>query len=329
MELLVKLSNSVCPEMSQELELLKGFKLGLENQGIQWLEREDENFDLMDELRKFLIKVKQDGPRSLVKNAKMNETVEEITSLNPREDLDLTDLLWNVLKKVESFQELKIAFECFFQAFKREEIRPYINARNGTKVAKAVLQILKNPESSPNLTQDPLDILEMLLEIGVEKLKRDCTFTLLNHLLATRDDLEKILCGENDLKVLEKLHFLQCLISLSQTFLAPDQACLRSIVQQAIKLLNSQDEIPKDFALKICRTHVKDQISTLCPSIWQCHFSSKCGKRTTLHLSVEPPSDLVEIQQEKLSKSVLEEDEELEKIQYYVLKATSISRPDF
>ena len=38
--------------------------------------------------------------------------------------------------------------------------------------------------------------LEILLEIGIEKLKRDHTFTVLNHSLASRDDLEEIFKDE-------------------------------------------------------------------------------------------------------------------------------------
>ena len=51
----------------------------------------------------------------------------ETLVLTERLDLDLTDLLWNVLKNVESFEELKKAWEFIFQVFEKEEIRPYVS----------------------------------------------------------------------------------------------------------------------------------------------------------------------------------------------------------
>lgn len=43
-----------------------------------------------------------------------------------RHDVDLTDLLWGVLKKVESFAQLRQAWEFIFYSIKQEEIRPYV-----------------------------------------------------------------------------------------------------------------------------------------------------------------------------------------------------------
>ena len=73
-------------------------------------------------------------------------------------------------------------------------------------------KILGGPES-----------LEMLIEIGIEKLKRDYTQTMLNNTLATREDLAKIIEDQNEIVVLRKLHCIQCLICLCQTFLPSNQ----------------------------------------------------------------------------------------------------------
>ena len=53
---------------------------------------------------------------------------------------------------------------------------------------------------------------------------------------------------------------------------------LRSVVQQSIKILSEnkikiENECP-EFEFNIRGSDVKDQINTLCPSVWQCHFSS-------------------------------------------------------
>ena len=56
---------------------------------------------------------------------------------------------------------------------------------------------------------------------------------------------------------------------------------LRSLVQQCIKILSDENNMPTnmekdcpEFVFNIRGSDVKDQINNICPSIWQCHFSS-------------------------------------------------------
>jgi len=347
-DLLAKLSfdddRLACCNMFEEIELLEGYKSGLENQGIKWMRRQDDDLELMASVHELLLKVKQMGPKSTVKASNKNDSKHEGSfdnSIEPlvlveRLDLDLTDLLWNVLKKVESLDELKKAWEYIFQVFDKEEIRPYIHGRNSTKVAKIVRSILRKDEVDLAKILKGPESLEMLIEIGIEKLKRDYTQTLLNNTLATREDLAKIIEDQNEIVVLRKLHCIQCLICLCQTFLPSNEGCLlRSLVQQCIKTL-SEDQMPTnmekncpEFIFNIRGSDVKDQINALCPSIWQCHFSSigpLIESRTTCHLSIEPPTDVIEAKIE-VQKTDENEDEDMsKKVEYYVLKATAITR---
>ena len=104
--------------------------------GIKWMRRKDDDLELMDSVQELLVKVKQMGPKSTVKASSKNDTNHDGSLDNPIEplvlverlDLDLTDLLWNVLNKVESLDELKKAWEYIFQVFDKEEIRPYVSA---------------------------------------------------------------------------------------------------------------------------------------------------------------------------------------------------------
>ena len=100
------------------------------------MRRKDEDLELMDSVQELLVKVKQMGPKSTVKASNKSDTNHDGSLDNPIEplvlverlDLDLTDLLWNVLNKVESLDELKKAWEYIFQVFDKEEIRPYVSA---------------------------------------------------------------------------------------------------------------------------------------------------------------------------------------------------------
>ena len=98
------------------------------------MKRQEDDLELMESVRDLLVKVKQMGPKPTVINTNKNDSKHddsfenniETFVLTERQDLDLTDFLWNVLKKVESLDELKKAWEYIFQVFIKEEIRPYV-----------------------------------------------------------------------------------------------------------------------------------------------------------------------------------------------------------
>ena len=102
-------------------------------------------------------------------------------------------------------------------------IKLQIHGRNSTKVAKIVRSILRKEDMDLAKILGGPESLEMLIEIGIEKLKRDYTQTMLNNTLATREDLAKIIEDQNEIVVLRKLHCIQCLICLCQTFLPSNQ----------------------------------------------------------------------------------------------------------
>ena len=61
---------SSCKSLLDDLKLLKNFKSGLQNKGIKWRKKDDdEKLNIMDELQELLIEVKQQGPRPLRKTS--------------------------------------------------------------------------------------------------------------------------------------------------------------------------------------------------------------------------------------------------------------------
>ena len=105
--------------------------------------------------------------------------------------------------------------------------------------------------------------LELLYEIGIEKMQRDYSYPILFNLLATRDDLEGILQDSDKIFMLEKLHCIQEIICLCQSYLSPNTSCLRVIVLQAIETLSKWQTVPQKpkFVFNISGSHVKDQLS--------------------------------------------------------------------
>ncbi len=112
--------------------------------------------------------------------------------------------------------------------------------------------------------------LKMLVEIGLEKLRRDYSHSILTGYLASREDLVSFLSTINSsenfkeaIDNLEKLHVVQELICLCQTYLTPKNLeCLRSIAQQALAALGKLEGDVKshEFLFKINGSHINDQL---------------------------------------------------------------------
>ena len=61
----------------------------------------------------------------------LSEDIETLT-IKEREDFDLTDKIWNVLKKVDSFAQLCDSWKYLFQMIKRDDIKPYVRSKSDT-----------------------------------------------------------------------------------------------------------------------------------------------------------------------------------------------------
>ena len=127
-------------------------------------------------------------------------------------------------------------------------------------------KLIKNLVKGENISDSILHgsgPLELLYEIGVEKLQRDYSYPILFNLLATRDDMEGILQEPDCILRLEKLHCIQEIISLCQTFFSPSLDCHRIVIHQALQTLTKWTKLvekPK-FIFNITGSHVKDKIA--------------------------------------------------------------------
>ena len=117
-----------------------------------------------------------------------NQDIEPF-SFKSRLEVDFTDILWSNLHKVQSYSQLTEAFKIIFSTIIQEEIRPFIYARNQTKVVKLVNSIIRGNDVLPDFSGSiPL---EMLIECGLEKIHRDYSHTLLNSELASKVEMLK------------------------------------------------------------------------------------------------------------------------------------------
>ena len=119
-------------QLFNQLCALRGFCSGLQGEGIQWRGREDEEeTSLEEDLWTLFEAVKHAGPRGLkrIDRTGVEEDKDQMDEIviASRQDMDFTDLLWNVLRKVESFSELCMCLKQILLKIKEEELRPFVS----------------------------------------------------------------------------------------------------------------------------------------------------------------------------------------------------------
>ncbi|KAM7363046.1 zwilch kinetochore protein [Cochliomyia hominivorax] len=99
---------------------------------------------------------------------------------------DLTDKLWEILKQCSSYKDLKMAYNILFQCAARCNI---VNTpTNKNRLAEIITEVANRRLAIPCLSgSEPL---ELLLEIGLEKLYKDYEYIF----------VESKICSANDLK---------------------------------------------------------------------------------------------------------------------------------
>jgi len=333
-------------QLWEQLRLLRGFVAGLSNQGVTWVSRSS-NVSLLEQVEDLMEVVRSAGPRSgttilaqteatVCQNDRDDDTFEGFT-LETRQEVDFTDQLWLVLSRAESYAELTEAFTAVFQSIVQDEIRPFIYARNKTQMVRLVQGLLRGGDTIPDLSGSlPL---ELLVECGVEKLRRDYSHTLLAGELANKEAVAHFMDAEvedpvEQLKVaveqLTQLHLVVELAAMAQTFLCLPPDSLRTVVQTALADLRSSPVEHSEctqFRFPIQTCNVKEQLEKVKPHQWQVRLKSVTSMlevETVVHLQTDRPEELGPLPEpEPLSIG----DEERRDLPYYTATLTTLTSP--
>lgn len=99
---------------------------------------------------------------------------------------EFTDQLWNILIECTSYQEAYSSFELVFKHVKNGSCHPYIKSINMSRLSHALRCCKRDPSSNMELILEPV---EMLIEIGIETLKKDYINIFLLTKVATLEQL--------------------------------------------------------------------------------------------------------------------------------------------
>ncbi|KAI9584467.1 protein zwilch [Glossina fuscipes] len=151
---------------------------------------------------------------------------------------DLTDNLWEILKRCSSYKDLKLAFNVLFQSAARSNI---VNTpANKNRLAEIITEISNRRLAIPCLTgSEPL---ELLLEIGLEKLYKDYEYIFVESKICSSNDLRNKWARKDHKE--DEAAILNVRKSLRNAVFQPENAAVRkTLLQNDRKASNDQDDL--------------------------------------------------------------------------------------
>lgn len=263
--------------------------------------------------------------------------------LDERSNFDFTDHLWKILSNCTNYQDLVEALKYTFVALSNGELQPMVHRGNNTMVAQLVRDSFTGKLRIPNLAG--LYPVELLVEIGVQKLKQDYLFAFLSKDLATRENLEPFVQqtgGEfNDqFKKLEKMHSVIELIAMFQFYLKIPISNLSAIARDVIYYYEKNEVSDKHvFKFTVPTNSVLKNLEGCPPSTWQIEATKLVDgqkESVTYLLTSDPPfkhlstndanmntKDDMTINESRIDDNELED--KMKKTYYLVEKSDGIS----
>ncbi|XP_064846273.1 protein zwilch homolog isoform X2 [Oncorhynchus masou masou] len=288
----------------RELEFLQVLADGLRTGETEWMEPVETRPALqlireyLDELQNTVKTLQDQFTKEAVKvKTEMGTSETEIfNSLMKRGDLDFIEQLWvHMRNSVTSYQDVGDCLKLVIKALQYGDIKPWIHRDSSSSLSKLILQSYHHQMDHVSLTG--LTPVHMLLEMGLDKMRKDYINYLIDQDLTTLNHLSYYLSTVEDLQEqvirLRKLHHLLEIMVICSTFLCLPYDRLFLLTQLCLQYYKTcpYDE-DHEFKLQIkpaliSHFYQKDQAVS-----WGVEVSSGNGPRevkTSWLLSDKPP----------------------------------------
>ncbi|NXO43303.1 ZWILC protein, partial [Locustella ochotensis] len=212
-----------------------------------------------------------------------------------RGDLDFTEQLWCKMKSVSSYQELIDCFTLVIKSLERGEIQPWIHQGSSSFLSQLIQQSYHGKMEDVSLSD--ITPIQMLLEIGLEKLKKDYVSFFIGQELATVNYLDYFISTSVDLQEqvhrVQKLHHMLEMMVSCTGLLQFRHENLFPLTQICMKYYKENPLNEKHvFQLPIRPALVKKFYQNDNPEVWKVEISSGHGQRevkTTWQVSASAP----------------------------------------
>ncbi|CAG5957954.1 unnamed protein product [Menidia menidia] len=311
-------------EMYRELEFLQILADGLRTGETEWLEPL-ESMSAVN-LTKAYLEELQNTAKTLqdqaAKKAEISKTKSEtepqiFDSFLERGDLDFVEQLWvRMRKSVTSYQDIGDCLKLVIEALRYGDIKPWIHRDSSSSLSKLILQSYHQQIDPVSLTG--VTPVNMLLEMGLDKMRKDYINYLIGEELTTLNHLYYYLSTDVDLQEqvirLRKLHHLLEIIVTCSTFLGLPYDRLFLLTQSCLQHYKMEpfDE-EHEFKLQIKPALISHFYQKEHPVLWRVELTSGHGPRevqTSLQLSDRPLVDHVILETNYANETVNGDSEE-------------------
>uniref|UniRef100_A0AAQ5XDC7 Protein zwilch n=1 Tax=Amphiprion ocellaris TaxID=80972 RepID=A0AAQ5XDC7_AMPOC len=291
-------------EMYRELEFLQTLADGLRTGETEWMEPL-ENTSAVNLTKAYLegncIGKSDQATKTAERTKLKSETDAPIfNTFLERGDLDFVEQLWvRMRKSVTSYQDIGDCLKLVTEALRYGDIKPWIHRDSSSSLSKLILQSYHQQIDHVSLTG--VTPVNMLLEMGLDKMRKDYINYLIGEELTTLNHLCYYLSTEVDLQEqvvrLRKLHHLLEIILTCRTFLALPYDKLFLLTQSCLQhYKTSPYDEEHEFKLQIKPALISSFYQKEHPVLWGVEVSSGNGPRevrTALQLSDRPLVDHV------------------------------------
>ncbi|XP_026855282.2 protein zwilch homolog [Electrophorus electricus] len=291
----------------RELEFLLTLAEGLRTGEIEWLEPlvTQSAVDLTRSLIEELENIANAVPGQTLKGSENQKTkTDSVIGFNTmqieRGDLDFTEHLWEKMRKsVTSYQDITDSLNLVIKAVRFGQIKPWVHRDSSSSLSELIVKSYQH-QVEPVLLAGHTPAI-MLLELGLDKMRKDYINYLVGKELTTLNHLSYYLSSEVDLQEqvmrLRKLHHLLEILGTCSSFLSLPHERLFFFTQSCLQYYKTA---PYDeehiFEMQIKPALISHFYQTEQPSSWGVVVSSGQGSRevkTTFHLSDRPLVDHV------------------------------------
>ncbi|KAM6058868.1 protein zwilch homolog isoform 1-T2 [Chlamydotis macqueenii] len=293
-------------QLYRELQFLLALAEGLKTGVTEWPESL-ESESTVERVQEFLtdLKKKLDGycvsgnsnetEKIKCDTAAVDSSIKSIFS--ERGDLDFAEQLWCKMRSVSSYQELIKCFTLIIKSLERGEIQPWIHQGSSSLLSKLIQQSYHGKIEAVSLSG--ITPIQMLLEIGLDKMKKDYVSFFIGQELATLNYLDYFISTSVDLQEqvhrVQKLHHMLEIMVSCTVLLQFKHENLFPLTQICMKYYKENPLNEKHvFQLPIRPALVKKFYQNDHPEIWKVEISSGHGQKevkTTWQVSTNPPAE--------------------------------------
>ncbi|XP_072020251.1 LOW QUALITY PROTEIN: protein zwilch homolog [Amphiura filiformis] len=289
-----------------ELNTLVGFAAGAISGQIQWINPTSSSTSSIATLLAELIEsVKQGEKKRILEENEHKDSPLKGNQIPERDDLDFTERLWVLLKdNARCYNDIVSTIKTVLGELQSGQLQPMVHSSNCTTLAKHIRASYHQNMTLSMKDVEGLEPLRMLIEIGVEKLKRDYLAFFIGQELTTLDKLQWYVSPPNasDLTLeelvrrLQSLHQVVELYAVGTNSLHLPHKTKWTLVRCGLNYYeNPQSRHDDDhtFTIQVERAAMLRFYSSFHPSVWRVeakHGSTGVDmKRTVYQVTVDRP----------------------------------------